>query len=86
MVNFEPGSGTVWHTHALGKILSVTDGVDWTQCEDGQHMEILPGNLIWCESGRLHWYGAIDTTAMQHFAVTRIARRQTDRLDGACIQ
>ncbi|WP_165855134.1 cupin domain-containing protein [Marinobacter sp. JSM 1782161] len=69
VVNFEPGAHTNWHTHPLGQILLVTDGVGWTQCEGGPKTEIRPGDLIWCNCGRRHWHGATDKTAMQHVAV-----------------
>lgn len=69
IVNFQPGARTHWHTHPLGQILLVTDGVGWTQCEGGPKTEIRPGDLIWCNCGRRHWHGATDSTAMQHVAV-----------------
>lgn len=69
VVNFEPGARTNWHTHPLGQVLLVTDGVGWTQCEGGPKTEIRPGDVIWCNCGRRHWHGATDTTAMQHVAV-----------------
>jgi len=68
IVNFEPGARTNWHSHPLGQILLVTDGVGWTQCEGGPRTEIGPGDLIWCNCGRRHWHGATDKTAMQHVA------------------
>nr|WP_328825462.1 cupin domain-containing protein [Pseudomonas sp. S37] len=69
VVNFEPGARTNWHTHPLGQVLLVTDGVGWTQCEEGPKTEIRAGDLIWCDCGRRHWHGATDTTAMQHIAI-----------------
>lgn len=69
VVNFEPGARTNWHSHPLGQILLVTDGVGWTQCEGGPKTEIRPGDLIWCNCGRRHWHGATDKTAMQHVAI-----------------
>ena len=66
VVNFEPGARTNWHTHPLGQVLLVTDGVGWTQCEGGPRTEIRPGDLIYCNCGRRHWHGATDTTYMQH--------------------
>ncbi|QFT86089.1 Cupin domain protein [Halomonas sp. THAF12] len=69
VVNFAPGARTNWHTHPVGQILLVTDGVGWTQCEGGPKTEIRPGDLIWCNCGRRHWHGATDTTALQHVAI-----------------
>ncbi|TCK04250.1 (R)-mandelonitrile lyase [Marinobacterium mangrovicola] len=69
VVNFEPGARTNWHTHPLGQMLLVTDGVGWTQCEGGPRTEIRPGDIIYCNCGRRHWHGATDTTYLQHVAV-----------------
>jgi len=30
-VTFQPGARSAWHTHPLGQILIVTDGVGWIQ-------------------------------------------------------
>nr|WP_210210316.1 cupin domain-containing protein [Altericroceibacterium spongiae] len=70
IVNFAPGARTNWHTHPLGQVLYVTQGVGWTQCEGGPKTEIRAGDTIWCNCGRRHWHGATDKTAMQHIAVT----------------
>ncbi|MFP8965010.1 cupin domain-containing protein [Pokkaliibacter sp. CJK22405] len=69
VVNFAPGARTNWHTHPVGQVLLVTDGVGWTQCEGGPKTEIRAGDLIWCNCGRRHWHGATDKTAMQHVAM-----------------
>lgn len=69
VVSFEPGARTNWHTHPLGQVLLVTQGVGWTQCEHGPKTEIHPGDLIWCNCGRRHWHGATDSAAMQHVAI-----------------
>ena len=69
VVHFEPGARTNWHSHPLGQVLLVTDGVGWTQCEGGAKTEIRPGDLIWCNCGRRHWHGATSDTAMQHIAI-----------------
>ena len=54
VVTFELGARTNWHTHPLGQVLLVTDGMGWTQCENGPKTEIRPGDLIWCNCGRRH--------------------------------
>ncbi|MCA9615171.1 MAG: cupin domain-containing protein [Myxococcales bacterium] len=69
MVRFEPGARTHWHTHPLGQVLVVVEGVGWTQCEGGPKTEIRPGDLIWCNCGRRHWHGATDTHGMKHVAI-----------------
>ncbi|WP_462158839.1 (R)-mandelonitrile lyase [Pseudoalteromonas sp. GB56] len=69
IVNFSPGARTHWHSHPLGQVLVVTQGVGWTQCEGGPKKEIYPGDIIWCNCGRRHWHGATPQQAMQHVAV-----------------
>ena len=69
VVSFAPGARTNWHTHPLGQVLLVTEGVGWTQCENGPKTEIRPGDVIWCNGGRRHWHGATDTTSMKHVAI-----------------
>ncbi len=69
IVTFEPGARTHWHTHPLGQILIVTQGVGWTQCEGGPKAEIRAGDVIWCPCQRRHWHGATPTTSMTHVAI-----------------
>ena len=68
-VHFHPGARTNWHSHPLGQVLLVTEGVGWTQCEGGPKTEIRPGDLIWCNCGRRHWHGATPDKAMKHVAI-----------------
>ncbi|KAI9013709.1 RmlC-like cupin domain-containing protein [Hyaloraphidium curvatum] len=68
-VTFQPGARTAWHTHPLGQILVVTDGVGWTQCEGGPVAEIRAGDVVTCPSNHRHWHGATPTTAMTHIAI-----------------
>lgn len=69
VVNFAAGARTHWHSHPLGQILVVTQGIGWTQCEGGEKTQIGPGDLIWCNCGRRHWHGATSREPMQHIAV-----------------
>jgi quercetin dioxygenase-like cupin family protein len=72
IVTFEPSARTVWHSHPLGQVLVVLNGVGWTQCEDGPRTEIRAGDVISCACGKRHWHGAAATTAMSHLAVTEM--------------
>jgi quercetin dioxygenase-like cupin family protein len=72
IVTFEPGARTNWHTHPLGQVLVVLNGVGWTQCEGGPRTEIRAGDMVSCSCGKRHWHGASATTAMSHFAVTEM--------------
>jgi len=68
-VTFEPGARSAWHTHPCGQTLIVTAGLGWTQCWGEPKVEIRPGDVVSCPSGKKHWHGATDKTAMTHIAI-----------------
>ena len=68
-IRFEPGARSAWHTHPLGQILIVTDGMGWIQEWGGPIEEIRKGDVIWIPAGVKHWHGATPTTAMTHIAI-----------------
>ena len=68
-VSFEPGARTAWHTHPLGQMLIVTEGLGWAQNEGGPKEEIRPGDVVWFPPGEKHWHGATATSFMTHIAV-----------------
>ncbi|HTF61808.1 MAG TPA: cupin domain-containing protein [Edaphobacter sp.] len=68
-VTFQPGARSAWHTHPLGQILIVTDGVGWIQQWGGPVQVIRKGDVVWIPPGIKHWHGATPTTAMTHIAV-----------------
>jgi quercetin dioxygenase-like cupin family protein len=68
-VAFQPGARSAWHTHPLGQILIVTDGVGWIQEWRGPIQVIRKGDVVWIPPGVKHWHGATPTTAMTHIAV-----------------
>lgn len=68
-VHFEPGARTAWHTHPLGQTLIVTEGVGWTQVEDGPVLEFHAGDVLLCPADRRHWHGATPREGMTHVAV-----------------
>src|ERR1700756_5200700 len=69
VVTFQPGARSAWHTHPLGQILIVTDGVGWIQQWGGPVQVISKGEVVWIPPGIKHWHGAMPTTAMTHIAV-----------------
>lgn len=69
VVRFEPGARTAWHTHPLGQLLIVTEGLGWAQREGGPKEEIRPGDVVWFPPGEKHWHGACTTSFMSHIAV-----------------
>ena len=69
IVTFEPGAHTAWHTHTLGQKLIVTDGVGYTQYENGKVEQIKAGDVVVCPPGLKHWHGASLTSPMTHIAI-----------------
>ncbi|WP_028968816.1 (R)-mandelonitrile lyase [Sphingomonas sp. URHD0057] len=69
IVHFEPGARTAWHTHPLGQTLIVTEGVGWTQVEDGPVLEFYAGDILWCPPEHKHWHGATPHQGMTHIAI-----------------
>ena len=69
VVTFQPGARSAWHTHPLGQILIVTDGVGWIQQWGGPVQVIRKGDVVWIPPGVKHWHGATPTSAMTHIAV-----------------
>ena len=68
-VHFEPGARTAWHKHPAGQTLIVTEGVGWTQLEDGPKLEFYAGDVLWCPANHKHWHGATAHEAMTHIAI-----------------
>jgi quercetin dioxygenase-like cupin family protein len=72
MVAFAPGARTAWHTHPVGQLLIVTDGMGWVQ-EDGQaRREIKAGDVVWIEAGVKHWHGAAQSNGLRHLAIAYV--------------
>lgn len=78
-VTFQPGARTAWHTHPLGQMLIVTEGLGWAQREGEPKEEIWPGDVVWFPPGEKHWHGATATSAMTHIAVQEV-------LDGKAVE
>jgi len=77
-VTFQPGARSAWHTHPLGQILIVTDGVGWVQQWSGPVQVIRKGDVVWIPAGVKHWHGATPTTTMTHIAFQ-------EQLDGTAV-
>jgi quercetin dioxygenase-like cupin family protein len=69
IVTFAPGARTAWHSHPLGQTLVVTDGVGWTQVQDGPVQEFAVGDILLCPADRPHWHGATPESSMTHVAI-----------------
>lgn len=68
-VTFQPGARSAWHTHPLGQILIVLEGVGWIQQWGGPVQVIREGDVVWIPAGVKHWHGATPTTTMTHIAL-----------------
>lgn len=71
VVTFEPGARTAWHTHPHGQLLQIMAGVGRVQRAGEAVVEVLPGDVIWFETGERHWHGAAPNRTMTHLAVQR---------------
>ncbi len=69
LVRFTPGARTNWHSHALGQVLHVTDGVALVGTRDGTVVRAAAGQTVRCPPGEEHWHGATDAAFMSHLAL-----------------
>ena len=72
-VSFTPGARTAWHTHPLGQVLYVLQGVGRAGTEGGEIIEMHPGDIVRFPAGEKHWHGAAPDSLMVHLAI-----QQTD--------
>lgn len=70
MVTFQPGARTVWHTHPIGQILTVTEGCGLVQAEGKPAVTMKPGDVIWIPAHVKHWHGASKNSEVTHYVVT----------------
>lgn len=70
LVNFAPGTRTVWHTHPAGQLLIVTSGQGWVQEKGKDKRTINPGDVVWIPASVKHWHGATATSPMAHIALS----------------
>lgn len=71
-VRFEPGARSNWHTHPLGQLLVVTDGLGYVQNEGGPVQLIRPGDAVWTAPGVKHWHGAAPDIGLTHVAISEV--------------
>lgn len=71
-VTFAPGARTAWHTHPLGQVLHIVDGIARIGREGEPVRELHPGDSVQFEPGERHWHGAGPNRLMSHIAVQAI--------------
>ena len=69
LITFEPSARTAWHSHPLGQILIVTEGVGWVQQWGGPFQIIRKGDVVRIPPGVKHWHGATAATSISHIAI-----------------
>jgi quercetin dioxygenase-like cupin family protein len=69
-VRFTPGARTVWHSHALGQTLYVTDGAGLVQTRGGDVIGIRSGDVVHTPADEWHWHGAAPDHFMTHLSIT----------------
>ncbi|MGA5699848.1 (R)-mandelonitrile lyase [Peterkaempfera bronchialis] len=69
LVRFTPGARTNWHSHALGQVLYITDGVGLVGTRDGKVVRVSAGESLKCPPGEEHWHGATEANLMAHIAL-----------------
>ncbi len=69
-VTFQPKTRTIWHSHAGGQFIVVTQGTAWYQ-EKGKAKQIIPqGGVAICPPNVMHWHGASPDGIMSHTVAT----------------
>ena len=68
-VTFSPGARTAWHTHPLGQVLHILDGVARIGREGEPVREAHPGDSVEILPNERHWHGAGPGHLMTHLAV-----------------
>ncbi len=58
VTRFSPRARTVWHSHAMGQALHVTEGVGLVQSRGGEIVVMRPGDTVHTPPGEWHWHGA----------------------------
>jgi quercetin dioxygenase-like cupin family protein len=69
-VRFTPSARTAWHSHALGQILYVTEGIGLVQSRGSDIVKIRSGDVIYTPPDEWHWHGATPDHFMTHISMT----------------
>jgi quercetin dioxygenase-like cupin family protein len=76
-VHFSPGARTAWHTHPIGQVLYVVEGVGRAARRGGPVETIRAGDTVRFAPGEEHWHGAAPGSFMTHLALQQTAEDGT---------
>jgi quercetin dioxygenase-like cupin family protein len=68
-VTFAPGARTAWHTHPLGQVLHILNGVARIGRDGEPVREVHAGDSVEFSPDERHWHGAAPGQLMSHLAV-----------------
>lgn len=68
-VHFCPGARTAWHTHPVGQVLHITEGVGLVQRRGGPVETVRAGDTVHFAPDEDHWHGAAPDNFMTHLAM-----------------
>lgn len=71
-VHFCPGARTAWHTHPVGQVLQITEGVGLVQRRGGPIEVVRAGDTVHFAPGEDHWHGAAAGNFMTHLAMHEV--------------
>jgi quercetin dioxygenase-like cupin family protein len=69
VVRFAPCARTHWHSHRLGQVLHILEGVALLGARDGTVIEAHPGDTVVTAPGEEHWHGAVPDRFMAHLVL-----------------
>jgi quercetin dioxygenase-like cupin family protein len=69
LVRFAPGARNAWHSHAVGQVVHVTDGIGRIQARGEPVLEMRAGDTVVTRAGEWHWHGAAPDRFMTHLAI-----------------
>jgi quercetin dioxygenase-like cupin family protein len=79
-VRFAPGARTIWHTHAYGQTIYVTEGIGRCQRRGGPIEILRPGDRVFFDADEDHWHGAAPDRFMTHIAMFEVDEEGTGTL------
>lgn len=84
-VRFSQGARTVWHTHPLGQLLHIVEGVGRVQRRGGPVEILQVGDSVRIAPGEWHWHGAGPASSMTHLAIEEISDDGAEPERGAAV-